>query len=514
MGFALDGSLVLYTLQTLKDEDDYSSSGASTSNDKKPANSISVLDSLETLCSQATSIADFINVAQRSPIHSIYVTSVEWRIAPSKHMSHEYVVVHVSSSPQAPPSASICIDRYGKLGVRERWWHLHPYRLTPNTIRSATSVLAGAMGDNIADPSCGGSILKYKYWTHTLPPTTNIFNLRRTVDAARRDACAALNQNVRQYVSNGLHLTQPKRGRRWADARGLDLVHIDIANALANAMDTGILRCVIQAFWVRVLPSWMMWSSVLRSVQLRREYSRVVETYRARLRDVVDSLPDLEPGARSKVKVSWGVEELPRPSPLLVQLLNKSLSNHAFISPHSPIATLGDVASRLSTIVPLLPESGITLSMCRLHAQTLTARFPDDLWHGYATPVPPIPVSIPLATWRRAKNSDLFWVWFDVIVQWLVYLALLPVEGVSGIWVVIVPMIHAWILIPWRLKEGKFWRRMWRIYDGNPVQSEGEAWDRDFDAYSLQNTKVSYGGRAAGAVLETGEIGLHLLRED
>lgn len=410
----------------------------------------------------------------------------------------------------------INISRFGKLcrGFRERWWHLSPYWLTANNLRASTTVLAGPIGDEIVEPTKGNSIVKYEYWTHTLPSIKPVIGLKRSLENARNDACIALNETIRPYVSNGLHLARPRPGRRWADARGLEFVHIDIANVLAEAMDTGIIRCMVQTLCVWALPPRLVWSSTLRGVQVRQEYAKVVENYRAQLRHIVASFPDIDSEARSKLEVSWGVKELHKTSPLLIQLLDESLSKHAFISPHAPIATLTGIASRLDTLYPLLPESGIARSICDLHARTILARLPDELWHGYATPAPPLPVSIPRATWRRAKDSPIFWVFFDIFIQWVVYFALIPVDGISGIWVVLIPVIDIWMRLPWYLKERKFWQKLWKVYDGGAVQGDGEAWVRDTSHSALQGRKLFYGGRAAGMLLETTEIGLESLRGD
>ncbi|CUA76748.1 Pre-mRNA-splicing factor SPP382 [Rhizoctonia solani] len=512
MSISLDGPLVLYSLQTLKDEAELSPK-ASSDQPSSPESNESLLESLQDLCSEAVSFPAFIATANKLSTQPNYVTSIEWRSAPHQRMHHEYVVLYVSSSPQASPCIAIRLDRFGKLGIRERWWQRNPWHLTPNNIRASTTVLAGPIGHDIVDPSKGDHFRKYQHWTHALPSSAPFLDLKQSLENARRDTCTVINEALRRYESNGLYLRNAKHGRRWADSRGLDYLHADIANVLAEAMDTGILRCMIQSFWVRLVPPQLVLFKVLKNVQVRREYARIVEDYRTRLRRIIDSCSELDSEARARVRTSWGVEELLTPSPPLVQLLNRSLSAHAFVSPYAPIATLSDVASRFDTICSLMPESGISTLMCRLYTRTLMARFPDELWHGYTISMTPMPSGRLRAAWRRARNSEMFWAFFDVIFQWLIFLALLPVDGISGIWVLIVPIIHVWINLPWYMKERTFWRRLWKVYDGSPVQAEGEAWHRNEESISPRSTKLPHSSKTSQALLETAEIGLEVLRE-
>ncbi|KAG8761883.1 hypothetical protein FRC11_012535 [Ceratobasidium sp. 423] len=512
MSISLDGPLVLFSLQTLKEEDlppEAPSSGAI-----GPGSDDSLLESLQGLCAEPTSFQGFITTANKLATQPNYVTSVEWRAASHHRMGHEYLVLYVSSSPQAPPCIAIRLDRFGKLGIRERWWQLNPWTLTPNNLRASTTVLAGPIEHKVADPSKGERLHKYQHWTHALPSTKPIPNLKQSLESARKDICTVINEALRRYESNGLYLRNVKHGRRWADSRGLEYIHADIANVLAEAVDTGIFRCMVQSFWVRFLPPRLVFPKVLKNVQVRREYARIVEDYRTRLRRIIDSCPELDSEARARLRTSWGVEELPTPSPLLVQLLNRSLSAQAFVSPHAPIATLSDIASRLDTICSFMPESGMSPFVCRLYTRTLMARLPDELWHGYTTSMSSVPVSRLRATWRRARKSETFWAFFDVIVQWLLFLIMFPVDGITGIWVLIVPAFHIWMLLPWGIKERTFWRRLWRTYDGSPVQAEGEVWHRDNDSTSLHSVKLPYSAKAAGALLETAEIGLEVLGEN
>ncbi|GAB1518952.1 hypothetical protein RhiTH_002017 [Rhizoctonia solani] len=512
MSISLDNSLVLYTLQTLKDEVD-SPLEVSSSKTVRPGDDDSLLESLQELSSKAVSFSTFITTANRLTAQSNYVTSIEWRAAPQNCAGHEYVVLYVSSSPRVPPCLAIRLDRYGKLGIRGRWWNRTPWSLKPNDTRAATTVLAGPVGHEVADPSKGECFQKYQYWTHALPSTELISDLKRSLENARRDTCTVVNESLRRYESNGLYLPNAKIGRRWADSRGLEYVHADIANVLAEAMDTGILRCMLQSFCVRFSPSWLVPFVPHKNVQVRQEYGRIIEDYRTRLWNIIDSCPGLDSEARARLRTSWGVKEPPVPPSILIQLLNRSLSDQALISPYMPIATLSDVASRLDTICSVMPESGATTFMCRLYARTLVGRFPDELWHGYTTSTPPTPVSLMRATWKRAKDSEIFWVFFDIIVQWLIFLFLIPVEGVSGAWVLVLPFIHAWIQIPLWIKERKFWRRLWRVYDGSPVQAEGEPWHHDDDPMLRHSKTSSYGDNAARIALDTAEIGLEVFRE-
>ncbi|CAE6446188.1 hypothetical protein ACGC1H_001668 [Rhizoctonia solani] len=514
MSISLDGSFVLYSLQTLKDEDG-SSPEASHNSPTSPGSDEALLESLQDLCSESTSFPAFISIANKLAAQSNYVTSVEWRGAPHQRMHHEYVVLYISSSPQAPPCIAIRLDRFGNLGIRERWWQRNPWNLTPNNIRASTTVTAGPIGHDIADPSKGEHLRKYQYWKHDLPSTKPIPYLEQFLESARKDTCTVINEALRRYESNGLYLRNAKHGRRWADSRGLDCLHADIANVLAEAMDTGIFRCMLQSFWVWLAPSRLVSFGVLRDVQVRQEYARIVEDYRTRLRRIIDSCSELDSEARARLRVSWGVEELPAPPLLIVQLLDHSLSTQAYVSPYAPIATLSDVASRLDIICSHMPESGASTFMCRLYTRTLMARLPDELWHGYTVSMlfVPVPVSRLRATWRRAKNSVMFWAFFDIMVQWLIFLALLLVDGISGIWVLIVPIFHVWMILPWSIKERSFWRRLWKVYDGNPVQAEGEVWYCDEESASLRSTKSPYNSRTPKVLSGTAEIGLEVLRD-
>jgi hypothetical protein len=378
-------------------------------------------------------------------------------------------------------------DRYGNLGVKERWWQ-RPTNLTANAPRTSTTVLAGVIGDDTADLAAGIPVTKYTHWTHALPSATLIPELKRALERARKDACTELNNAVRPYTSHDPPSEkQTRHGRRWADSRGLQVVHVDIASTLAEAMDTGIIRCAIQGFCSKVLPSRVLWRSVQRNVHVREEYSRIVRTYRQELHRIIRSLSALDSEARTKIAVSWGIEENEKPSPLLVQLFDASLSKHAFVSPHAPVATLLDVASRLDMLAPLLPTSGPMTYMCGIYAQTLLARFPDELWHAYTTPVPPVPVSAILAAWRRARDSQLFWAAVDILGQWLLALALIPVEHVYGLWVLALPLIHVAIIWPWIMRERKAWRRIWKVYEGGIIQGRGETWDNDLSTLSSQS---------------------------
>ncbi|KDN50153.1 hypothetical protein RSAG8_01489, partial [Rhizoctonia solani AG-8 WAC10335] len=107
MSISLDDSLMLYSLQTLKDEDDPSPEACSTT----AGSDESLLESLQDLCSEPTSFPAFITIANKLATQSNYVTSVEWRGAPHQRMQHEYVVLYVSSNSQAPPCIAIRLDR-------------------------------------------------------------------------------------------------------------------------------------------------------------------------------------------------------------------------------------------------------------------------------------------------------------------------------------------------------------------------------------------------------------------
>ncbi|KAG9104568.1 hypothetical protein FRC06_001348 [Ceratobasidium sp. 370] len=483
MAIALDG-LLLYTLQTLKEGEQ----------DPPPSEEkadVPISHVLQALPSEPVSIPAFVNGVQYPPPRTppLYVTSIEWRAAPSSELYHEYAVIYASTAPQIAPIVAVRVDRFGKLGIRLPWWKRRPVTLEPNTTRDSTTVMAGPIGDPIADPSTGSSVTKYTHWTQELPSTASIPELRRALERARNDACTALNHAVRPHVSNSVHMSseQTRHGRRWADSRGLQFVHADIAGTVAGAMDIGIVRCAIQHFWANILPSRMLWRNARQSVRVREEYSRVVRDYRQKLRRLVQSLSSLDSDVRTKISNSWGVEESEIHSPLLIQLLNKSLSRHAFISPHAPVATMLDVASRLDTIVPLLPPSGPSVNMCLLHARTLLARFPDELWHAYTTPVPPVPVSTTHAIWYRARDSRTFWLIFEIVVQWIIAVALVPVNSMYEFWVFGLPFMHAAFIMPWVLKERKAWRRIWKVYEGAIIQGEGVEWENDLSTSPSQS---------------------------
>jgi len=506
MTTVLGSPLLLYTLQTLKESDQ----------DVPPSEEkadIPISHILQALPSEPVSIPTFINsiqhLAPRAPL--LYVTGIEWRAAPGKEMHHEYAVIHASTAPQTPPVVAVRVDRFGKLGTKLPWWKRRPVTLEPNTPRDSTTVIAGPIGDHVADPSTGSSVTKYTHWTQELPSSVSVPELRRVLERARNDACTALNHAVRPHVLN-LHMPtqQVRHGRRFADSRGLQFVHADIAGTVANAMDVGIIRCAVQHFWASVLPGRMLWQNVRRSVRIREEYSRVVRDYRQELRRIVQSLSSLDSDVRAKISKSWGVEEGETHSPLLIQLLDRSLSKHAFISPHAPMATMLDVASRLDTIVPLLPPSGPSINMCSLHARTLLARFPDELWHAYTTPVPPTPASITRAMWHRARDSRMFWLAFEIVVQWIIAVALVPAHFVYEFWVFALPFMHAAFMMPWVMKERKAWQRIWKLYEGAIIQGDGVEWENDLSTLSSQSKVSLLNTKGDGA---SGEIPLQALRK-
>ncbi|KAG8748473.1 hypothetical protein FRC10_003606 [Ceratobasidium sp. 414] len=507
MATVLDNPLLFYSLQTLKENDQ----DAPPSEEEAGAPISHVLQALP---SEPVSIPTFVNSIQRSAPRAppLYVAGIEWRAAPGNEMYHEYAVIHASIAPQTPPVIAIRVDRFGKLGTKPPWWRRRPATLEPNTIRDSTTVIAGPIDDHIANPSTGSSITKYTHWAHELPSSVSIPELRRLLERARNDACTALNHAVRPHVSNSLHMSsqQTRHGRRWADSRGLQFVHVDIAGTVADAMDIGIVRCAIQYFWASILPGRMLWRTVRQSVRVREEYSHVVRDYRQNLRRIVQSLPSLDSDVRTKISNSWGIEESEIHSPLLIQLLNESLSRHAFISPHAPMATMLDVASRLDTIVPLLPPSGPSINMCLLHARSLLARFPDELWHAYTTPAPPIPVSTTRAMWRRARDSRMFWLGFEIVVQWIIVSALAPVNSEYDFWVFALPFMHAAFIMPWVLKERKTWRRIWKVYEGAIIQGDGVEWENDLNTLSSQSRVSLLSTKDGGA---SGEISLQTLRK-
>lgn len=272
-------------------------------------------------------------------------------------------------------------------------------------------------------------------------------------------------------------------------------MHNDVAGMLAEAMDASIIQCAIEGWWAWISPRRILPRSVRRTMQAREEFSHAVDAYHAELLRIIHSHPTLNPDARSAIATSWGVPEHPTTRSLLVRLLNHSLSNHAFISPYAPIATLSDVVSRLDTLVPLLPISGPTMDMCELYTRTLTARFPDELWHAYAPSISHIPVSTMRATWHRARDSRIFWVCVEILAQWMIGMALFPVNGFTELWVLGLPLIHAILGIPWILKERKFWRRIWKVYEGDLVQGERETWHRDLDDASSQRAMSFQSGK-------------------
>ncbi|KAG8717258.1 hypothetical protein FRC08_007886 [Ceratobasidium sp. 394] len=172
------------------------------------------------------------------------------------------------------------------------------------------------------------------------------------------------------------------------------------------------------------------------------------------------------------------------------------------------MATLLDVASRLDTIVPLLPPSGPSFNMCSLYTRTLLARFPDELWHAYTTPVPPVPVSTTRAMWHRARDSRTFWLVFEIVVQWIIAVALYPVNFAYDFWVFALPFMHAAFMMPWVLKERKAWRRIWKVYEGAIIQGDGIEWENDLNTLSSQSRVSLLSTKSDGA---RGEIPLQTL---
>lgn len=506
MSLALDSPLLLYTLNTLKKE-----GGSSTKRDKSVVEDTPPSESiLQALPSGAVSIPAFIEAVQHPPPHSrsLVVTSIEWRTAPSAQLFHAYAVIHVAIDVQSAPIITIRVDRYGSIGIKGPWWRRRPGYLNANNGRALTTVRAAPIGDVEVEPSTGVSFLKHTHWTHSLPPSAPIPEFKRALERARKDACTALNHALRPYVPNNVYPSTIRHGQRWANSRGLEFMHNDVAGVLAEAMDTNIIQCAIQGLWAWILPHRLLLRSVHRKVQARAEYSHVVDAYHAELLRIIDSHPTLNPDTRAAIAISWGVREDPDPNSLLVRLLlvrllNKSLSNHAFISPYAPVATLSDVVSRLDTLSPLLPTQGPTMHICELYTRTLTARLPDELWHAYAPSVSHAPVNTARAVWHRARDSRAFWVFVDVFLQWLIAVILLPVNGWSELWVLVLPLMHAAVGVPWALKERKVWRRIWKIYEGGLVEGENEPWDKDPKVSSSPSTMSFQSGKWGRSVKDT-----------
>ncbi|KAG9104012.1 hypothetical protein FRC07_009872 [Ceratobasidium sp. 392] len=478
MALALGGPLLLYTLQALKDDKHDASLDAETRGTLPPTPT-------QPLPAEAVSVPSFVQTVQHPPLNSapLFVTSVEWREEPWKRLWYEYAIVYASTSAQAAPTIAIRIDRrvfklHGKLGIKTPWWHVRPIHFFANTKRTATSVLARPVGDPITDPTTGTSVIKYTYWTHVLPPSAPIPELKRALERARNNACTALNHALRPYVPNSLHMSdqQTRQGRRWADSRGLHFVHADIANVLADAMDASMVSCMLQTLLAKVLPNRLLWRNVRKSVGIRKEYFCVVHDYQKELLRLIDSLV-LDSEARSKVVLSWGIAETEKPPSLLTQLLAGILSNHIFISPHAPIARLTDVASRLETLVPIIPASGQARGLCALHAKTLLARLPDKLWHSYAVAAPSMPATKKYQAWNRFTKNGLFCFSLDVAIQWFIALLLLPQDGPEGLWITCTCLYHALGLLRWTFCKRKVWRKIWKVYEGSMIQNEDEALD-------------------------------------
>ncbi|KAG8712760.1 hypothetical protein FRC09_019490 [Ceratobasidium sp. 395] len=470
MALALGGPLLLYTLQTLKDNNDTpldaENQGASPAAPSQP------------LPSEAVSIPSFVQTVQHPPSQSrpLYVTSIEWKYDLWRRRSYQYVVIYASSSVQAAPTIAIRVDRHGKLGIKVPWWHIRPPYFFANTKRTATSVLARPTGDPTTDPTNGTSIIKYTHWTHALPPSIPISDLKRSLERARNNACTALNHAVRPYITHGLHLSdqQIRHDRRWADSRGLQFVHTDVADAVADVMETSMVSCVMQTLWTKILPRRILWRSLRRNVGVGNEYFRVVQDYQQELLRLISSCPGLDSEARSKVALSWGIDETKKSPSLLLQFLTGSLSNHAFISPHAPAARLSDVASRLESLVPIIPASGPGGKLCKFHSDTLVARLPDKLWHSYAVSPPSVPVSDACRIWCRFADTSTFSFLLDVIIQWFIALLLLPQDGPKGLWVTCTCLYHASWILRWRFQARKIWRKVWKLYEGSMIQSEDE----------------------------------------
>ncbi|KAG9104567.1 hypothetical protein FRC06_001347 [Ceratobasidium sp. 370] len=487
MALALGDPLLLYSLQVLEDN----KHDASSETEKRDA---SLSTCVQPLPSEATSIPSFVQSVQNPPLHSspLFVTSIEWRAEPWKQLYYEYAVIHAAASVQAAPTIAIRVDRHGKLGLKVPWWHIRPIYFFANTKRTLTSVLARSTGDPITDPITGTSVVKYTHWTHALPPSAPVSDLKRALERARNNACTALNHALRPYVPHSLHMsdTQTRRARRWAESRGLQFVHVDIASALAEAMDTGMVRCALQTLWATVLPKRALWRSVRKSTGVRKEYLRVVNDYQQELLRLIDSL-DSE--FRSKIALSWGIDKSENPPTLFVQLLTGSLSNHTFTSPHAPIARLTDVASRLDTLVPIIPTSGSARELCRLHTDTLLARLPDKLWHAYTISTHSAPPSKTCQIWRRIRNDSLFSLSLDVAIQWFIALMLLPQDGPEGLWVTCTFVYHLICLLWWAFRERNAWGEIWKVYEGGVIQGGDETWDESDTLSSLwSQSKASF----------------------
>ncbi|KAG8717256.1 hypothetical protein FRC08_007884 [Ceratobasidium sp. 394] len=485
MALALGGPLLLYSLQELKD----GKHDVTPNPEKRDASFPAPVQPP----SEATSIPSFVQSVQHPPLHSspLFVTSIEWRAEPWKQLYYEYAVIYASTSVQAAPTIAIRVDRHGKLGLKVPWWHIRPIYFFANTKRTATSVLARPVGDPITDPITGTSIVKYTHWTHALPPSAPVLDLKRALERARNNACTALNHAIRPYVPHTLHMsdTQTRHARRWAESRGLQFVHVDIASTLADAMDIGMVRCALQTLCVRVLPSRALWRSVRKSTGVRNEYLRVVNDYQQELLHLIDSL-DSE--VRSKVALSWGINKTENQSCLFVQLLTGSLSNHAFVSPHTPAARLTDVASRLDPLAPIIPASGPARELCRLHADTLLARLPDKLWHAYAVSTPSVLPSKTYQTWRRIRNNSLFSLLLDIVIQWFIALMLFPQDGPEGLWVTCTVFYHVICVVWWAFREHNTWGKVWKVYEGGIIQGEDDTWDESGSlSSSWSRSKVS-----------------------
>ncbi|KAG8709889.1 hypothetical protein FRC09_000411 [Ceratobasidium sp. 395] len=241
----------------------------------------------------------------------------------------------------------------------------------------------------------------------------------------------------------------------------------------------------MQTLWAKILPSRILWRSLRKSVGIRKEYFRVVNDYQHELLRIVKSQPGLDPETRSKVALSWGIDETQKPPDLLIQFLSGSLSNHAFISPYTPAARLSDVASRLETLAPIIPASGSAGGLCNIHSDTLLARLPDKLWHSYAVASPAAPVSNASRIWYRFADTNTFSFLLDVAIQWFVALLLLPRDGPGGLWVTCTCLYHAMWILRWNFQTRKVWRKIWKVYEGSMVQMDDEALDESGSLSSL-----------------------------
>ncbi|KAG9104011.1 hypothetical protein FRC07_009871, partial [Ceratobasidium sp. 392] len=169
MAIALDSPLLLYTLQTLKEGDQ----GVPPVEQKENGSFERIL---QVLPSEPVSIPAFVRSIQhpRPRAPPLYVTDIEWRAATSDELHHEYAVIRASTAPQTAPVVAVRVDRFGKLGTKLPWWKFRPARLRAGTVRDTTTVVAGPIGDDIADPSNDSSIIKYTHWTQELPPTAPV----------------------------------------------------------------------------------------------------------------------------------------------------------------------------------------------------------------------------------------------------------------------------------------------------------------------------------------------------